>query len=249
MYEIRKCVKTPLVLNVLTVKCCCGIFTCICWHKLMCWLRALTISCLLLCCRIPPRNNQPVISECFWTPQLRSLFASGPLFPLSMGLWDWLITSFVPEGKRGMSTWLILSLAWWRMEGGGGVFFPNFLSSPFLDAPQALNRHVLFLTVTNELIFWKALGRSLGKRDVRAFLCRKRALACQSGGAFSPSPIVSAIFFCTNGTNCAWRSRVILSIFWAWWEAFVPDLSDVDCSSSVTIVAGEETWDVVACCL
>lgn len=170
MYETHKCGKTPLALNVLTVKCCCVIFTCTRWHKLMRRLRAITISCLLLCCRIPPQNNQPVFSECFWTPQLHSLFASGPLFPLSVGLRDWLITSFVPEGKRGMSTWLILSLAWWRMEGGGGVFFsPDFLSSPFLDAPQALYTHVLFLTVTNELIFWKALGWSLGKRGVGAF--------------------------------------------------------------------------------
>lgn len=39
------------------------------------------------------------------------------------------------------------------MEDGGGGFSSNFLSSPFLDTPQALFTHVLFLTVTNELIF------------------------------------------------------------------------------------------------
>lgn len=61
----------------------------------------------------------------FWLPQLCLLYASGPLFPLSMGPWDWLITSFVREGKKRMSTWLILSVWGWTDKG---VFF-SLLSS------------------------------------------------------------------------------------------------------------------------
>lgn len=113
------------------------------------------------------------ILQCFWPPQLCSLHVSGPHFLVSVGLWGWLITSFVPQGKRGMSRWLILTVCRWREEE---IFFP-FPLYIFLDSPQALFTHSFFSTMTNGLIFLKALGRSLGKWGVRAFFCLSRALA------------------------------------------------------------------------
>lgn len=96
--------------------------------------------------------------QCFWSPQRCSLHVSGPRFPVSVGPWDWLITSFVPEGKRGMSTWLILTVCWWRDEKVFFFLFPGHTSGPL--HPRLLFNHDKWSN------FLKALGRSLAKWGV-----------------------------------------------------------------------------------
>lgn len=112
------------------------------------------------------------ILQCFWPPQLCSLHVSGPHFLVSVGLWGWLITSFVPQGKRGMSRWLILTVCRWREEE---IFFP-FPSLHFPGLTSGSLHPQLLFNNDKWSNFLKALGRSLGKWGVRAFFCLSRAL-------------------------------------------------------------------------
>lgn len=197
-----------------------------------------------MCSRPLSQNNRLVFLWCFWLPQLCSLYASGPHFPLSVGPWDWLITSFVPEGKRGMSTWLILSVWGLSDEGAFSIFLslslPGRTSGP-------LHTHLVFNS-DKWVHFLKSIRSVIRKVRCEGFFLLQENSCMQSDGVLSWTFLLF-FFFCTNGINCAWHSRVVLSIFWVWWLVFVPDLSDDDCTSSVSIVAGNKTWDVVACCL
>lgn len=99
------------------------------------------------------------LSVCLW-PSLPSLCGTA-------GLIDNFICSWREEGDEYM-TYPFSGM----MEDGGwrGCFF--FSKFPFFPLPGRTSGPLhanLFLTVTNELIFWKALGRSLGKRGVGAF--------------------------------------------------------------------------------
>lgn len=176
-----------------------------------------------------------LLSLCLWPP-LPSLRGTSRLI-------DNFICSWREEGDEYMTYPLCVGIEW---RGGRFPFF-LFLSLPGCTSGP-LYTHLVFNSDKWAHFFWKALGRSLGKRGVRTFFffCHKRTLACSQT---CPFLVISAIFLCANGINCAWHSRVDLSIFWAWWLVFVPDLSDENCTSSVAIVAGKKTWDVVACCL
>lgn len=128
------------------------------------------LSCALVCSRPRSQNNRLVFLWCFWPPQLCSVHASGPLLPLSVGPWDWLITSFVSEGKRGMSAWLLLSV--WGLSDEGARTLPGRTSGP-------LHTHLVFNS-DKWVHFLKSIRSVFRKWGTRAFFlysCRQSDLS------------------------------------------------------------------------
>lgn len=113
------------------------------------------------------KNNQLLFSECFCLPRLSSacLWPSLPTLHGTVGLIDNCIRSWREEGEE----------RW-------GSFFLSLL---FLDTPLALFMHVLFSTVTNDLISKKHYVGHL-----------------QWGGPLSWT-------LCTKRTDCGCHSRVM----------------------------------------
>lgn len=134
-----------------------------------------------------------------------------PALPFLCGavrLIDNFICSWREEGDEYITYPLCVVIEW-----RGGVFsFPSLC--PFLDAPQALIEHILLLTVTNGLIFWKARGRSLGEWGEGLFPFSRELLRSVR---WYPGHFCNFLL-CTNETDCAWNSRVILHIFGMWWQ-------------------------------
>lgn len=115
----------------------------------------------LLCCRPLTSSSQLLFFHLF-DHLIFALCASAPLFPLSVGLWEWLISLFVLEAKRGMCTEHIFFVYGYRDEGGVS----------FLDVPEAclvfnFDKGSIFFKKT-KLVFWGVFCNHKG------FACRQK---------------------------------------------------------------------------
>lgn len=185
-------------------------------------------------------NNRLAFFLCFLATSALLTVCLWPSLPSLRGTMDWLITSFVPEGKRGISTWLILSVWGWRDEG---VFFFPPLSLP----GRTLGPLYACLAFNSD--GWSHFVKCI-RSVIRKVRCEglfvKRALACSQ---LVPSFPWSFLLFASElkGPIVPRTAGWFPAYFWIWWWAFVSDLSDAGLRSSVAIVAGKETWDVVRC--